>query len=292
MDDEVLYRHEQKSERIMSEKNAYILTSMLMSAIQEGTGHVLGDLDMPLAGKTGTVNEDNIEGNRDAWMAAYNPDYVAVVWMGYDSAKDGKALPPEATGGRYPALVLSDVFRFLYQSRRAPDYEMPPGIIEVKLDLHAMTEDHQAALASVLTPSSSIFKEIFVAGTEPTEESGYWAVPQRPQDFKITFSAANEPLISFRAKESFAVYRLYRVDRSDNTVMLSEWDGDDSVVTFADTKAKSGQTYGYYVVAYHRELYVHSEQVSGPPTDTIFIKVPERIYFGTDEKDSDSGDGF
>lgn len=91
----VLYEYEPEAKRVMREENTYILTSMLESAIEEGTGRRLGELDIPLAGKTGTVGVDS--GNRDAWMAAYNPEYAACVWIGYDNASDGM-LPADATG--------------------------------------------------------------------------------------------------------------------------------------------------------------------------------------------------
>ena len=100
---QALYSHEDRPVRVMSEGNAYILTSMLQSVVSEGTGRRLGELNIALAGKTGTVGE--ADGNRDAWMAVYNGEYSACVWMGYDSAREG-SLPPKATGGKYPALKL------------------------------------------------------------------------------------------------------------------------------------------------------------------------------------------
>lgn len=48
------------------------------------------------------------EGNRDAWMACYSADYAAAVWIGYDTSQDG-ALPQDATGGKYPALILEQL---------------------------------------------------------------------------------------------------------------------------------------------------------------------------------------
>lgn len=127
----ILYEYVPDSRRVMQEENAYILTSMLESAIKEGTGRRLGDLEIPLAGKTGTVGMDN--GNRDAWMAAYNPEYAACVWMGYDRAEDG-ILPAEATGGNYPALMLRAVFSYLYEGREAPQFAVPDGVVEYSLD--------------------------------------------------------------------------------------------------------------------------------------------------------------
>ena len=106
-----VYEYRQDSRRVMSEANAYILTSMLKSVVTEGTGHRLNTLDIPIAGKTGTVGLAN--GNRDAWMAGYTPEYTAVVWQGYDSDRLG-LLPSSATGGTYPALMLYELFNHIY----------------------------------------------------------------------------------------------------------------------------------------------------------------------------------
>ena len=73
------------------------------------------------------------DGNRDAWMAVYNGEYSACVWMGYDSAREG-SLPPKATGGKYPALILYDLFSKLYADGAAPEFAMPDTVEKVKLD--------------------------------------------------------------------------------------------------------------------------------------------------------------
>lgn len=58
---------------------AAILTSMLRSVIDEGTGKPAQALGRPVAGKTGTSDDA-----RDAWFAGFTPDHVAVTWVGFD----------------------------------------------------------------------------------------------------------------------------------------------------------------------------------------------------------------
>ena len=120
-----VYEYRQDNRRVMSEANAYILTSMLKSVVTEGTGHRLNTLDIPIAGKTGTVGLAN--GNRDAWMAGYTPEYTAVVWQGYDSDRLG-LLPSSATGGTYPALMLYELFNHIYPDGRSGDFEKPESV--------------------------------------------------------------------------------------------------------------------------------------------------------------------
>jgi membrane peptidoglycan carboxypeptidase len=266
----VLYEYVPEQKRIISEQNNYILTSMLESAISEGTGHRLGELDIPLAGKTGTVGEEN--GNRDAWMAAYNPEYTAVVWMGYDSSEDGKALPSNATGGTYPALILRSLFSDLYKDGAAPDFERPAGIIECKLDLHALKEEHEVLLSSALTPPKSIATELFVEGTEPTRQSTYWVVPYPAADFKVTLNAEGFPEIKFKPRQSFVEYRLYR-DSYGTSVLVNKWKGKESV-SYVDRTAPAGSGCLYYVIPVHPELTVNSKQVTGPPTSKVGVIIP------------------
>jgi penicillin-binding protein 1A len=58
---------------------AAVLTCMLRSVIEEGTGKSAQALGRPIAGKTGTTDEA-----RDAWFAGYTSDHVAVTWVGFD----------------------------------------------------------------------------------------------------------------------------------------------------------------------------------------------------------------
>ena len=95
-----LYRHELDGTRVMSEGSAFILTSLLKSVAQTGTANLLSALPIPLAAKSGTVGDET--GNRDIWLACYNPDYAAVVWMGFDDAENGRCLPKDCGGGTYP----------------------------------------------------------------------------------------------------------------------------------------------------------------------------------------------
>lgn len=66
--------------QVISKANSFIMTSMLQSAAQHGTGsltNTIGRTD--LAGKTGTTND-----YRDGWFAGFQHSLVAVSWMGFD----------------------------------------------------------------------------------------------------------------------------------------------------------------------------------------------------------------
>ena len=68
--------------QIFSEETAYQITSMLEGAIKRGTGRKLKDLNLDLAGKTGTTNE-----NTDAWFVGFTSNLVIGVYVGHDEPK-------------------------------------------------------------------------------------------------------------------------------------------------------------------------------------------------------------
>lgn len=178
-----VYEYRAEKRRVISAGNAYILTSMLKSVVTEGTGHRLNNLNIPIAGKTGTVGLAG--GNRDAWMVGYTPEYTAVAWQGYDSDRLG-LLPSSATGGTYPALMLYELFKQLYPNGREGDFDKPNGVRQCVIDLLALKRSHEIALANGMTPESSRMTEYFTEETAPVTFSKYWRLPGILQGFANT----------------------------------------------------------------------------------------------------------
>lgn len=269
---DILFLNENEERRVLSKENAFLLTSMLQSAIEIGTGKRLGELDIPLAGKTGTVGNDT--GNRDAWMAAYNSEYTACVWMGYDSADDG-VLPPEATGGSYPALLLKELFSALYPHLAdAPDFSVPDGIDTIKLDAYTLRREHCAVLANSFTPEEEILTEYFAAGTEPGKVTQYWAVPYPVKELNVRYSAMNFPMISFHAPQPFVRYKLYRINAfSGEQVLIHQWDDVQGEIEYIDREVSNGEHYRYIVVPEHPQIRVNGKNMEGPVRQTQLIEI-------------------
>ena len=267
---ETLYEAEGEFAQVMSEGNAFILTSMLESAVSEGTGKNLGTLGIPLAGKTGTVGDS--VGNRDIWMAAYNPEYAAAVWIGYDDGSRIKA--SDAAGGTYPAELLKRLFASLYPEGDAPDFRMPEGVIEQRIDQYTLNSEHIAVLASALTPETAAYTEYFCDGTQPTAISGYWALPQPPQE--LTLKASKKAVkVTFEAPSRLMLYRLYRENSAGKSVLLTEFSDVEGTVIFEDTAIKRTGKYAYYVVPVHPQLTLAGENLTGRASERarIFFKL-------------------
>ena len=262
-----VYEYRQDSRRVMSEANAYILTSMLKSVVTEGTGHRLNTLDIPIAGKTGTVGLAN--GNRDAWMAGYTPEYTAVVWQGYDSDRLG-LLPSSATGGTYPALMLYELFNHIYPDGRSGDFEKPESVKQYSIDAKTLKKQHKVVLANAMTPQSSRVTEYFTEETAPEDVSGYWAVPGSAQNL-VAVREEGGIMVSFDCPDDFGMYTLWRSEAGKAEKPLMTWNGREGHIEYIDAAVKPGKGYRYRVTVKHEELLIGDEPVEGLTTRYAFV---------------------
>ena len=262
-----VYEYRQDSRRVMSEANAYILTSMLKSVVTEGTGHRLNTLDIPIAGKTGTVGLAN--GNRDAWMAGYTPEYTAVVWQGYDSDRLG-LLPSSATGGTYPALMLYELFNHIYPDGRSGDFERPESVKQYSIDAKTLKKQHKVVLANAMTPQSSRVTEYFTEETAPEDVSGYWAVPGSAQNL-LAVREEGGVMVSFDCPDDFGMYTLWRSEAGKAEKPLMTWNGREGHIEYIDAAVKPGKGYRYRVTVKHEELLIGDEPVEGLTTRYAFV---------------------
>jgi len=79
----------------MKEKTAFYMNQLLQNVVNIGTGTPAKMANMPVAGKTGTTDEDF-----DRWFVGYTPYYSAAVWYGYDYNREVNI------SGNNPALTL------------------------------------------------------------------------------------------------------------------------------------------------------------------------------------------
>ena len=106
--------------QVISKETAYQITSMLEGAVKRGTGKKLRDLDVPLAGKTGTTNN-----NFDAWFVGFSSSLVIGVYVGYDIPK---SLGLNETGAKAALPIFkSFVKKAMYKDDFHP-FEIPSGI--------------------------------------------------------------------------------------------------------------------------------------------------------------------
>jgi penicillin-binding protein 1A len=255
-----LYRCNPDEMRVMSEGNAFILTSLLKSVAQNGTASLLSSLPVSLAAKTGTVGDET--GNRDIWLACYNPDYAAVVWMGFDDAENGRCLPKDCGGGTYPAMLLSEVFSSLYRDRPEPDFSVPECIVRIPLDRVTLKTEHLPVLATGLTPIGETVSEYFVRGTEPKSVSDYWQLPDPPVDLAAAVNGDSVE-ITFTPPSRYMNYRLYREDADGFSVLIATFESPVYPIRYVDPVEQLNGVYAYYVVPVHPALLYDGAPLCG-----------------------------
>jgi len=116
-----------RAERIMDERVAFIINSILQDVITRGTGRrarVLQRSD--IAGKTGTTN-----GPRDAWFSGYNADVVASAWLGFDQNLE---LGKNEFGGKAALPMWIDYMRVALKNSKDRARPIPEGIVNVRID--------------------------------------------------------------------------------------------------------------------------------------------------------------
>ncbi len=242
----VIYKRPISGKRAMNEDNAFILTSMLQSVAQDGTGRRLKDYGLPLAVKTGTSIDES--GVRDAWCAAYSKEYTAVVWMGTDSSNEG-SLPSSAVGGNNTAIILGELFKGIYDGRQCPCFDQPENVIGVGVDLSSAA-DGRIYTAGELTPRESVGFEYYIKGTEPTAANPLWTRPVAPDDAGWSIDGG-VPVICFTACGEEYTYLILRSDAGGAETTVCEISGKKGLVSFRDTGAVPGGSYVYRIVAVH-----------------------------------------
>ena len=108
---------------VFKEATAYLMTQMLKSVVERGTGVGAKVKGMDTAGKTGTTDDDI-----DRWFIGYTPYYVATVWFGFDQPK---GLPNFSTN---PALsAWSRVMNAIHEPLPNQTFERPSGIVSASI---------------------------------------------------------------------------------------------------------------------------------------------------------------
>lgn len=162
----VLEERKPSFEEAVSPQTAFLITDILKSVVRRGTGRRALALNRPVAGKTGTTNEQ-----MDAWFIGYTPDLVAGAWVGFD---EKKTLGKKETGARAALPIWLDFMQKALEKAPVNDFPIPEGIVFMNIDgktgLRATPGDEDIVL------------ECFRKGSEPEKFASRPSEPQ-PADF-------------------------------------------------------------------------------------------------------------
>ena len=117
---------EDQFSQIFSSETAYQMTSILEGAVQRGTGKKLKDLQLDLAGKTGTTN-----GNTDAWFIGFTSKLVIGVYVGSDTPKP---LGKNETGAKVALPIFKNFVKNAIRKDEARPFKVADNILMMVVD--------------------------------------------------------------------------------------------------------------------------------------------------------------
>jgi penicillin-binding protein 1A len=137
---------------------AFVLTNLLQGVVQHGTAAAANALKWPLAGKTGTVDD-----NTDAWFVGFDPNITVGVWLGHD---EKKPLGYNETGATAALPMWMDFMKDyieLYGDREnPPKFESPGNIVFMPVDRNTGEP--------VSGGAEGVVNEAFISGTQPIRQ--------------------------------------------------------------------------------------------------------------------------
>jgi penicillin-binding protein 1A len=115
-----------RREQVIDPMTAYQITSMMEGVVQRGTATVVRQVGKPIAGKTGTTNDE-----KDVWFIGFSPDIVVGVYLGYDKPKH---IGNRATGGGLAAPIVTEFLKVALADKPAVPFRVPAGIKLIRVD--------------------------------------------------------------------------------------------------------------------------------------------------------------
>ncbi|NOT33634.1 MAG: PBP1A family penicillin-binding protein [Candidatus Eisenbacteria bacterium] len=140
---------------VLSEETASVMTSMLQSVMDHGTGFPsrTRGFTNPAAGKTGTMDD-----YMDAWFVGYTPALSCGVWVGFDQKR---TIGPGMTGARAALPVWTDFMIGATRGRPIDEFPLPVGTVTREI----CAETGMLATTACVSVTSEMFGE----GSEPSE---------------------------------------------------------------------------------------------------------------------------
>jgi len=156
----LLEKHPMK-EQVMKESTAWLLTNAMEDVVKIGTGTNLRlrEIDMPIAGKTGSTSDYN-----DLWFSGYSPYYTATVWAGFDNNKT-------MVDRTFNRVIWRTIMERIHIEKglEKQSFPMPNSIVTAKI----CTKSGKLAVEGLCDHylgGNTIKTEYFAKGTEPTEK--------------------------------------------------------------------------------------------------------------------------
>jgi len=158
----------QPAEQTVDPVSSFLTLNMLRGVVEHGTGRRARVLRRPVAGKTGTTNDQV-----DAWFIGFSPQVLSGVWVGRDTPA---SMGRRETGAHAALPIWIDAMRAFHRNKPKQDFAPPPGIE------WAMIDPRTGARPTAETRKP--FLEAFREGTAPRDETEKATGPVKGKDKK------------------------------------------------------------------------------------------------------------
>lgn len=261
---------EQKSNVAMNDSTAYMVTDMLKDVVNSsiGTGTRANVSGLPLAGKTGTTNED-----KDSWFTGYTTNYTISVWTGYGN--DKRSIPDDNYSKYIPHLYFQTLMSHISQGVETADFNKPSSVVESKVEAGTSP----AKLPSEYTPSNLIRYELFVKGTEPTNTSQTYDQLNPVEGLQANYDQGNKSIsLSWKYKqdeERPVTFTVKGASEGQSPQTITEGIKETKIQI---PNVNPGATYSFEVIAVSER---NDGNTSSPKT--VQIEIPEKEEENVDD---------
>jgi penicillin-binding protein 1A len=179
--------------QVIDESSAFILSYMMKGVIDYGTGVKIKPIKRPVAGKTGTSNDQ-----MDAWFIGYTPEWVCGVWLGFDIKKE---IGAKETGGKIAAPVWLDFMKPFLEYRDLKSTE--------KMQLENESESLRLGIEPEDVPPPQPLDFTVPAGVDPywvDKNTGLRSCPDCPGAIMEYFKKGSAPTRGTDLKEDAQSY--------------------------------------------------------------------------------------
>lgn len=225
----IIYESKPKSNQAISPEVAYMINSVLVDVVNNGTGANAKIYKRQIAGKTGTTDlivdgANKKDGNGDLWFVGYTPQLSGAVWIGYDKNSSTSYLQKAKYGSGKAAYIWSQVMSIVLQGQPYLTFEKPSGIIEMQVD----------PKTGLPTEASTGKKDIFIKGLLPTKPSSTLNLPSEGKAVKSETSIK----LTWTGTASIE-YIISRVDTEGKSTVIAKIKGN----TYTDETPEDAKSY-------------------------------------------------
>jgi penicillin-binding protein 1A len=146
------------ADQVLDPMTAYQITSMMEGVVLRGTATTLLELKRPIAGKTGTTNDE-----KDAWFIGFTPNLVVGLYVGFDQPQ---TLGKGTTGGGLAAPIFKEFMTEALKDTPPVDFHVPEGMTVVAINRKTGMRANEGEAGTIL--------EAFKPGTGPADS--YWVI--------------------------------------------------------------------------------------------------------------------